>query len=498
MSDIATGSQPPPTRWGALRFAVLLFLLTASAAAFGVQLWQRAYVPALGADDAAMDRIRAADPRTLLADDLSSFRYDDQAYTVEAPNLDWRLSFAFDEGDGHIERFFQTATPSSLGTNNDGLGPIYNAASCESCHQFNGRTKPLPGQGLLMRLSVPGEAENGGPKPHPVYGGQFGDVSHEAMTGVKAEGAVEIVYDPVPGTYGDGTPYELRKPIYSVVGLNYGPMGDDVMVSPRAPLSLYGLGLLEAISDETLLSWADPDDLDGDGISGKVNRVHDAATGETAIGRFGWKAEQPSLIAQSADAALNDMGITTSLFPHETCMDAQAGCRAALNGAEDDGPEFDDESLIEMAAYMQFLAVPARGHIDHPDVRRGEALFSEIGCAACHKPHAVTGQDHEYRRLRGKTVRAYTDLLLHDMGEALSDGRPSFDAEGREWRTPPLWGLGLLETVNGHVDLMHDGRARGFEEAILWHGGEAKGSRERFRAMTSVDREALVKFLKSL
>ncbi|MEM7710649.1 MAG: di-heme oxidoredictase family protein [Pseudomonadota bacterium] len=498
MTDIAAGPEPSRSRWGALRLGVLLALLAATAGVFAYQVWDRAYLSAYGDDDASLRAFREADPRALMADDLSSFRYDDQAYTVEAPNLDWRLSFAFDEGDGHIERFFQTATPSSLGTNNDGLGPIYNAASCETCHEFNGRTKPLPGQGLLVRLSVPGTAENGGPKPHPIYGGLFGDVSHEAMTGVKPEGVVEIAYEPVRGTYGDGTPYELRRPVYRFTGLNYGPMAGDVMISPRAPLSFYGLGLLEAISDETLLAWADPLDADEDGISGKVNRVHDVATGQMAIGRFGWKAEQPTLIAQSADAALNDMGITTSLHPQETCTQAQRACAGALTGSAEAGPEFDDESLMEMAAYMQFLAVPARGHVDHPQVRRGEALFSEIGCAACHKPLVVTGQEHEYRRLRGKTVRAYTDLLLHDMGEGLSDGRPSFEAEGREWRTPPLWGLGLLQTVNGHTDLLHDGRARGFAEAILWHGGEAEGSKERFRAMMTADREALIKFLKSL
>lgn len=484
-----------PSVWQRLRLGLLTALFAGSVTAFAKTVYDRTVVGAYGSDDAALTSIRRADPRSLSADDLTSFRFDAEAYTQEVPNLDWRLSYMFDEGDGHLERPYQPATVSTVGTNNDGLGPIYNAASCESCHQANGRTEPLPGQGYLVRLSVPGEGPDGGPNPHPVYGGQFGDVSIE---GVVSEGTVETTYTEISGSYADGTPYTLLKPQINLINLGYGDLGAYTMTSARAPLSLFGLGLLEALDDETLLAWADPDDADGDGISGRVNRVWDIEHEKVSIGRFGWKAEQPSLVAQSADAAANDMGVTTALLPAQTCTDAQGGCQSVPHGESHGVMELDRVSLEQVAAYMQFLAVPARGHLDHPDVRRGEDLFKSSGCEACHRSEAVTGDFHKYKRLRDKKIQAFTDLLLHDMGDGLSDNRPSFAASGSEWRTPPLWGLGLLETVNGHTRLLHDGRARNIEEAILWHGGEAEASKEAFRTMASDDRDALLKFLKSL
>ncbi|MEM7268208.1 MAG: di-heme oxidoredictase family protein [Pseudomonadota bacterium] len=478
-----------------VRIGVLIALFAGVAIYFGTLVYDRFVVGAYGDDWDAMARIERADPKELSADDLTSFRFDAEAYTEEVPNLDWRLSYMFDEGDGHLERPFQVATKATQGVNNDGLGPLFNSASCESCHESNGRTQPLPGQGFLVRLSVPGVDAHGGPKPHPIYGGQFGDV---ATGDVAPEGVVDIDYEYIAGAYGDGEPYQLRRPIIRLADLSYGPLGEGVMTSPRAPLSLFGLGLLEAISDEQLMAWADPDDADGDGISGRPNMVWDHLEKRERIGRFGWKAEQPTLLTQSADAAANDMGIATNVFPEQMCTDAQTDCANAIHGYNPEGPEFDDLSLRQTAGYMQFLAVPARGHIDHPVVMRGEALFKSVGCAGCHMTNAVTGDDHEYLRLRGKTIQPFTDLLLHDMGEGLSDNRPSFSANGREWRTPPLWGIGLLETVNGHTELLHDGRARNFAEAILWHGGEAEASKEAFRTMTAKDREAVIKFLKSL
>ncbi len=271
------------------------------------------------------------------------------------------------------------------------------------------------------------------------------------------------------------------------------------MTSARAPLAMHGLGLLEAISEQTLQDWADPEDADGDGISGKINQVWDAQFKTMRPGRFGWKAETPSIITQSGDAAHNDMGVSSPYFQGQTCMAPQTDCVAARDGGDPEQPhEMTAEQLDFLHAYLAFLAVPARGHLDNPQVMRGEELFADIGCASCHKQAAVTGDDHKFRRLRDKNIQPFTDLLLHDMGEGLSDHRPSFSAEGNEWRTAPLWGIGLLERVNGHTRLLHDGRARGFEEAILWHGGEAEGAKESFRNLPIEDREALVKFLKSL
>lgn len=271
------------------------------------------------------------------------------------------------------------------------------------------------------------------------------------------------------------------------------------MLSARAPLSVFGLGLLEAISEETLRDWADPDDADGDGISGRINMVWDAEAQALRPGRFGWKAEQPTLVGQAAGAAHNDMGVSSVLHPTQPCTAAQADCRTARTGADPETPhEISRQALEELRAYLAFLSVPARGHLDEPTVKRGETLFAEIGCVSCHKPLAVTGDDHEWRRLRDKTIQPFTDLLLHDMGEGLSDGRPSFAAEGREWRTAPLWGIGLTETVNGHTFFLHDGRARNLTEAILWHGGESEASRDEFAAMEKADRDALIAFLESL
>ncbi|MEM1275126.1 MAG: di-heme oxidoredictase family protein [Pseudomonadota bacterium] len=495
MTKKALKKKKSSSVWSKIRLGLLIALFAGSVTAFGKTIYDRKIVGAYGNDAAALAAIERADPRALSADDLTSFRFDSEAYTEEVANLDWRLSYMFDQGDGHLERPYKAATQSTIGTNNDGLGPIYNATSCESCHQANGRTTPLPGQGYLVRLSVPGVGPDGGPKPHPIYGGQFGDVSIE---GVASEGTVRTVYEEIKGTYGDGTPYTLLKPTVELTDLGYGDIGFYTMTSARAPLSLFGLGLLEALEDETLLAWADPNDADGDGISGKVNRVWDIEHHKTSIGRFGWKAEQPSLVAQSADAAANDMGVTTALLPAQTCTDAQPACTGALHGESHGVMELDRISLEEVAAYMQLLAVPARGHLDHPGVIRGEELFSAVGCAACHKPEALTGNSHKYKRLRNKRIQAFTDLLLHDMGEGLSDNRPSFEADGSEWRTPPLWGLGLLEQVNGHTMLLHDGRARNIAEAILWHGGEGEASKEAFRTMPLKDREALITFLKSL
>lgn len=495
LSDDARPRRPSNTAQN-IRFAVLLTAFAGAMTALGVQLYDRFVIPAYGDDPEALAPLREADPRSLSGDDLTSLRPDDQAFAQEVANLDWRLSLMFDEGDGFFERPFREADASSYGSNADGLGPVYNAEACESCHETDGRTEPLPGQGLLVRLSVPGEAENGGPNPHPVYGGQFGDVS---ITDVPPEGTVTITYEEIEGQYGDGTPYTLLKPEINLDNLAHGPLGEDVRMSARAPLSVFGLGLLEAISEDTLREWADPEDADGDGISGRINMVRDPEAKELRPGRFGWKAEQATIVAQSADAAHNDMGVSSVLNPGQPCTEAQTECIAARTGADPETPyEITRQGLEEIRVYLAFLSVPARGHLDDPSVQRGEALFAETGCASCHKQTAVTGDDHDLRRLRNKNIQPFTDLLLHDMGEGLSDNRPSFAAAGSEWRTPPLWGIGLLPKVNGHMRLLHDGRARGLAEAILWHGGEAEAARERFRTMQAEDREAILNYLKSL
>ncbi len=477
---------------------VTLPLLAVAAGVFSYIAFDSFYLPAYGENAEDLAYLKKADPRALSGGDLTHFKFGADSFAEEAVNLPWKLSKQFDAGDGHFERPFTPASHASLGNDADGLGPLFNAASCEACHMSDGRSLPVPGQSMLIRLSVPGKDANGGPKPHPVYGGQFGDV---AIPGVKAEGTVNLSFREIPGKYADGEPYSLREPIIKLEELGYGPLGEETMTSTRVASSVFGLGLLEAISDETLRSWADPDDRDGDGISGRVNMVFDPENQKQAIGRFGWKAEESSILNQTAGAALNDMGVTSAVLTAENCTAAQTACNAAISGGSPENPsspEFSYERLKDVAVYLSFLSVPARGHLDDPKVMRGETLFAEAGCASCHKATAMTGGDHELKRLRNQNIQPFTDLLLHDMGEGLADNRPSFSANGREWRTAPLWGIGMVETVNGHTNFLHDGRARGFEEAILWHGGEAEEAKEAFRTMEKSDRIALVSFLKSL
>jgi CxxC motif-containing protein (DUF1111 family) len=266
------------------------------------------------------------------------------------------------------------------------------------------------------------------------------------------------------------------------------------MISPRVAPPAYGMGLLEAVDDETILAMADPEDADGDGISGRANMVEDPATGEERMGRFGWKAAATSLRHQIAAALSADVGVTSSLFPEKNCSDSQEHCRTAADGG---APEITDAQLEDLTRYVQLISVSARKS-DHPAVKRGQALFQEIGCAGCHVPRLETAQQAALPELAGREIRPYTDLLLHDMGEGLADNRPEFGAAAQEWRTAPLWYIGLTETVSGHTYFLHDGRARSLAEAILWHGGEAQAARDAFVNLTRDQRVDLIRYLEIL
>lgn len=368
----------------------------------------------------------------------------------------------------------------------DGLGPTFNNDACAGCHVLNGRGRPpeTPGgamESMLVRLSVDGAGV------HAVYGDQLND---RAIAGVEPEGHVVIAYDEIEGTYGDGTPYTLLRPRLIFADLAFGPL-DGALTSPRVAPAVIGLGLLEAVPEATLLALADPEDRDGDGISGRINRLDADGT----VGRFGWKANVADLRLQTAAAAIGDMGLTTSLFPDQNCPPAQTACRAAES---EEGPEISDAFLERMVTAMRTVAVPAQRNPENPEVIAGFEAFRRFGCDACHIPTLATDDSAPLPELRNQTFHPFTDLLLHDMGEGLADGRPDHDASGSEWRTPPLWGLGLVPIVNGHDRLLHDGRARGFAEAILWHGGEAEAAKERFRNADRRDRDALLAFLASL
>ncbi len=416
------------------------------------------------------------------------------AFALSARNMSFERRQQFFVGNSFFNKNWVTA-PSST-TARDGLGPVFNARSCSACHFKDGRGRPPesldePMLSMLIRLSVEGVGPHGGPLGHPDYGGQLGP---DAISGVPAEAVATVTYEELAGTFDDGTAYSLRVPTYHFSHWAFGePVG--LLTSPRTAPAMIGLGLLEAITEEEIEAQADPEDSDGDGISGRVNRVWDVEAQQLALGRFGWKANQPNLRQQSAGAFLGDIGITSDLFPEEDCPLVQVECVDAQNGGS---PEVDSETLDDVVMYSSTLAVPGRRDWDDPEVLRGKELFFESGCERCHTQSWVTGSLPGVPEVERQNIYPYTDLLLHDMGEALADGRPDFAADGNEWRTPPLWGIGLVETVNGHTYFLHDGRARSLMEAVLWHGGEAESSREVVRAMPRADRDALIRFLESL
>ncbi|HLD68714.1 MAG TPA: di-heme oxidoredictase family protein, partial [Pseudomonas sp.] len=316
-----------------------------------------------------------------------------------------------------------------------------------------------------------------------------------ANPGVAPEAKVRVEYRSRPVAFTDGTLVELRQPQLKISQLGYGPLHPQTLVSARVAPPMIGLGLLEAIAEADILANADPDDANGDGISGRPNAVWDAARGKTVLGRFGWKAGQPSLNQQNAHAFAGDMGLTTDLLTQDPCTAAQADCRSAVNGGE---PEVSASILASVLFYSRTLGVPARRQVEAPQVLAGKGLFHQAGCPACHTPRFTTASEAAEPELAGQLIRPYSDLLLHDLGDGLADQRPEFQADGQEWRTPPLWGIGLSETVNGHTQFLHDGRARNLLEAILWHGGEAEAARQRVLQFDATERAALLAFLNSL
>ncbi|HMJ13294.1 MAG TPA: di-heme oxidoredictase family protein, partial [Polyangiaceae bacterium] len=417
------------------------------------------------------------------------------ALTMPAANITAEHESQFFTGNSFFNQSWVQAPASTEAR--DGLGPLFNARSCASCHFKDGRGSPpleegAPFVGLLLRLSVPSASGSGQPLPDPVYGGQLQPL---AIGGVESEGAPRVSYTEVRGSYADGEAYVLLEPSYTIGDLTHGALADGVQISPRVAPAVVGLGLLEAIPSARLLELADPEDVDGDGISGRIQHTLDAATGLMREGRFGWKAEQPSVRQQAAAAFVGDLGVTSSLFPEQDCTPAESACRAATPGGS---PELADHLLDRVELYSRLLAVPMRERWRDASLLEGQRLFSSARCDACHVASHETGALEGLPEVENQRIYPYTDLLLHDMGEALADARPVFEASGSEWRTPPLWALRFYRIVNGHDRLLHDGRARGVAEAILWHGGEATPSREAFRTMTREQRSQLIEFVESL
>ena len=447
-------------------------------------------------------RFDHAEPgEALSAGAASVMRFDQNAFSMPSANLSPLRRLDFSVGNSFFRNPWVIAPAST--TARDGLGPLLNTNACQSCHIKDGRGHPAEAErgnavSMLVRLSIPatdeGHAEvlrERGIVPEPNYGGQLQDM---AVPGVAPEGKVRLTYRTHVERFADGFEVELRNPQLSITELGYGPMHPDTLFSLRVAPPMIGLGLLEAIPEAAVMANADPDDRDGDGISGKPNRVFDQITRETALGRFGWKAGQPNLNQQNADAFFNDMGLTSSLFSGSSCSRTQSECLSMPHGGE---PEVSDHILAQVLFYARNLGVPARRNVDDPAVLAGKALFHEAGCQRCHVPTFTTGDAAE-PELANQVIRPYTDLLLHDMGDGLADHRPEFEAGGREWRTPPLWGIGTTEAVSGHTQFLHDGRARNLLEAILWHAGEAEQAKQAVMRFDADERSALLAFLESL
>lgn len=410
-------------------------------------------------------------------------RFDSNAFSLPSGALSFEERSDFFIGNGVFDRPWVPAPSSTLAS--DGLGPMFNARSCQGCHIKDGRGHPPePGDANMVSMLFALSDVTGG--PDPFFGNQFQD---QAIVGYLAEGKVDVSYEPETFTYPDGTEVVLRRPVYTTDA----SLAEGVSLNPRIAPQMIGLGLVEAIADEDLARNADPDDEDGDGISGRLGMAG------AEIGRFGWKAMAPTLVVQAANAFSNDMGLSTRvhLAAWGDCTEAQNTCRNAIHGNPDGGPEIADNLLELVAFYSAHLAVPARRDVDDPEVLRGKALFYEAQCISCHVPKFATAADAA-PPLRNQLIWPYSDFLLHDLGPGLADANPTADRAGAEWRTPPLWGIGMTETVNGHTFFLHDGRARSLEEAILWHDGEARAARDVFAASSSQDRAALIRFLESL
>ncbi len=510
MSDIqestseTTPSQKPKS-FTLFRLGLLILFIAL------VVLIRQAYItyvtPFIGYGDADMSYLDKELPASLSAGDLTHFHSQGMAFEQEAPNLPWGLSAAFDRGDGVFERPYAPAIPPGYKSNAAGLGPIFNHSSCEGCHVGDGRAKPPSGpheelDGGFVRVSIPGTGPYGEPLSPKGYGAQIGD---RAIDGVKPEAKVRINWLESTGTFPDGESYSLRRPEFLITELAYGPMPDNAVFELRMAPPVHGLGLLEAIPEETILSWADEKDHNNDGISGRPNYVWDIERGGFIMGRFSWKANAFDVRQQSAAAAYNDMGVNNELFLYrhdeqvnthkarQNCEPEQQACLEAIDGLDF---EMSPGQLRDVTSYLQLLGVVYRRNMDDPLVQKGEQLFHEAGCEGCHKSQVITGE-HEINRLENQLIRPYTDLLLHDMGEGLS-GRRDFLATKQEWRTSPLWGIGVTEVVNGHTNFLHDGRARNIEEAILWHGGEGEKAKQNYMQLDKSERQLLLNFINNL
>ena len=436
-------------------------------------------------------------------------RHSADAFSQPSRNIRFEDKLNFNVGKGFFRKLWVSSPSSTLAS--DGLGPVYNARSCHRCHIKNGRGHPPEDNdtnslSMLLRVSIPATEEDRFAEiegyiaslPDPTYGSQLQDF---AVQGHRAEYKLDVSYSEETIKLSSGETASLRHPKYRAGTLGYGPLHRDAMLSPRVAPQMIGLGLLEAIPAADILALADPQDHNGDGISGRANTVWSVEYNQPMLGRFGLKAGSPTLRQQSASAFSGDIGISTPLFPKGAgdCSQVQIACRKAPHGDQDDrGTEVDQTGLNFVTFFSRNLGVPARRNADDPNVLLGKEVFYTTGCTACHQPSFVTHRLADQPEQSFQLIWPYSDMLLHDLGEGLADNMPEGRATGREWRTSPLWGIGLTKQVSGHSYFLHDGRARSLLEAVLWHGGEAKVQRDAVIEMPKTNRDALIKFLESL
>lgn len=460
---------------------------------------------AIGGCDDAPHFTQAEPGERLSAGAATVSKADRNAFSQPSANLSPSRRLDFSVGNSFFRSPWVIA-PSTT-TARDGLGPLFNTNACQNCHIKDGRGHPPEPNdnnavSMLVRLSIPDDPAYAdriaqlGLTPEPVYGTQLQDM---AVPGVAPEGKVRVEYDSLTLHFRDGTPIHLRRPTLQITQLGYGPMHPQTRASARIAPPMIGLGLLEAIPESAILANADPEDQKGTGISGRANWVWDDAQQKTALGRFGWKAAQPSINQQNVHAMAGDMGLTSTLKRADDCTQAQTDRLNAPNGEGPEGePEVSDNILRLITFYTRNLGVPARRDVEDANVLQGKNLFFKAGCQQCHTPQFTTRPDASEPELASQLIRPYTDLLLHDMGEGLADNLSEFQATGQEWRTPPLWGIGLTQSVSGHTQFLHDGRARNLMEAVLWHGGEAQAAQRQVLAFDEQQRAALLAFLNSL
>jgi len=496
------------------------------------------------------------------------FSNSGHAFSIPAKNLDDDALDKHLSGDADFETAF-TRAPNADFPEMDGVGPVMNHTNCDACHQRDGRANlpllsglyekngyyKLANAGVFLRISIENAQTNSAVKSEancwgaPTVVPNFSDqLFHRSVSSFvrNAPGTGQadlwMKYQTKTVTYPDGITVELSKPLFFVDNPyddpdnpdEYNPKTGstselfqaDVKMGPRIGLPVFGLGLIGAIKDADILSQADPDDKDGDGISGKPNWVCDKekydackAAGNCktkppiSLGKYGWKANTPTATHQGLGALRGDMGITNPLFPNESIKgtDLMASYKSA-------NPEYADyketaEGKVEASLrfaqdvvfYTETLHVPGRRNIDDPDVRAGGKTFETIGCTKCHTPSYVTGEETSFSMggghipsVENQVIYPFSDMLLHDMGDDLADGRKDFDANGNEWKTRQLWGIGMTHRVNPGAGFLHDGRARTLEEAILWHGGESEGIKDDFMKLNVTERNQLIKFLESL